>query len=90
MPIFPVKGSNLKKKSDEKDDSFISGSGSSTNDSFSAFNSLNENSSIKDVINSSKAGISVIGECFTVLPGWIWALVSIGLIVAIVLRILGR
>ncbi len=54
------------------------------------FASLNEKSSIDDLISVSKGTFTLFQSAFSILPGWIWALISIFLTVCIVLRILGR
>lgn len=54
------------------------------------FASLNEKSSIDDLISASKNTFTLFQSAFSILPGWIWALISIFLTVCIVLRILGR
>lgn len=64
--------------------------GESADLSSNPFASLNENSSIDDLISASKNTFTLFQSAFSILPGWIWALISIFLTVCIVLRILGR
>lgn len=55
-----------------------------------SFGGLNENSSLSDFLNAAKSSLSIIGECFKILPGYIWRMFSVILIICIALRILGR
>ncbi len=71
------------------DNSFIIGTGSFS-ENFSGFLSLNENSSIKDIISTAKGSLENISIIFSILPGWLWLFVSVGLGVCILLRILSR
>ena len=52
--------------------------------------SLNEKSSINDIINSVKTTFNTFGDMFALLPGFIWAFLGVVLVVLVVLRILGR
>lgn len=56
----------------------------------SGFSSLNENSSINDIIETSKESFNTFSSIFGLLPGFIWAFLATILIVLIVLRVLGR
>lgn len=54
------------------------------------FSNLNGNSSINDILETSKTTFSSFGAIFEILPGFVWAFLGTALIVLIVLRILGR
>lgn len=54
------------------------------------FIGLNENSSLNDMINATKGTFSVFREAFSILPGFVWGIISILLVICIALRILGR
>jgi hypothetical protein len=55
-----------------------------------SFSGLTENSSLTDIIDFAKNGLDTFKEAFLILPGFIWTFISIALMVALILRILGR
>ena len=67
----------------------VSGGGTTTDDKISDFG-LNEHSSIKDVYNAIKNSAATFMQFFSIVPGFIWAMVVIGLGLAILLLLLGR
>lgn len=46
--------------------------------------------SIDDIMNWVKGSLDTINAMFSILPFWIWAIVSAGLVLVIILRVLGR
>lgn len=54
------------------------------------FGNINSNSSFSDIISSVEETFRSFGMFFSIFPSFIWAIISSGLIVLIVLRVLGR
>ena len=54
------------------------------------FDSINEGSSLQDILNSVKETFTMFQLMFSIVPGFIWFLVFTGITVCIALRILGR
>lgn len=54
------------------------------------FEGINESSSMKDIVNSAKGTFETFKVAFSILPDFIWAIISGTLLVIIVLRVLGR
>lgn len=57
---------------------------------YNPFGNLNEHSSLNDMISAAKSTFSIFTLIFSVVPNFIWVLVSTGLVICIALRILGR
>lgn len=67
----------------------VSGGGTTNDDKINDFG-LNEHSSIKDVFDAIKNSSATFMSFFTIIPGFVWAMVAIGLGLAILLLLLGR
>lgn len=73
-----------------QDDEQIMTPDNDKNISSNVFSGLNENSSFDDILKVIKESFETFKIAFSILPGFIWALIGSTLFIVIILRVLGR